>query len=210
MFTRSIIVKTILTLCAASSAVFCLSKSELAPAAAAFAPGENDYTVDAVHSSVNFRVKHMGVSYSYGRFNSISGSLTFDEKAPEKGSILIEVKAESIDTNSEGRDKHLKSPDFFNVKQFPTITFKSTSVKKAGEKMYEVTGDFTLHGVTKPVTFKAEHVGSGKGRDGGRLCGFDALARIKRSDFDMKYSLSALGDEVDLHIGIEAVQADKK
>lgn len=178
--------------------------------AGAVALDSNTYEIDGVHSAVNFRVKHMGVSYNYGRFNKFKGSLVFDEKAPEKSSITAEVDADSIDTNSEGRDKHLKGGDFFNVKQFPNITFKSTAVKKVDDKHFDVTGDFTMHGVTKPVTVRAEFVGSGKDPRVGTRVGFDLLFQVKRSDFDMKYMLEGLGDEVTIHAGVEAVQVKEK
>jgi polyisoprenoid-binding protein YceI len=160
------------------------------------------YAVDAVHSSVIFRVNHAGVSYFYGRFNSIEGAFTHHPDDASQISFDLKIKADSIDSNSEGRDNHLKSPDFFNAVEFPWITFKSTGVKSAGTNLYDVTGDLSLHGVTKPITARLEFVGSGEMR-GQQKAGFDASFTIKRSDFGMSYMLSGLGDEVKLMVGLE-------
>jgi polyisoprenoid-binding protein YceI len=121
----------------------------------------DEYQVDNKHSTVIFRVKHLGVSYFYGRFNQIEGRITFDEADPTSFVLDVEIKVESIDTNDQRRDEHLKGPDFFNAKQYKTITFKSTKVKQGKDKKYRVTGDLTLHGVTKSITVDVVHVGSG-------------------------------------------------
>ncbi len=164
------------------------------------------YEVDASHAAALFRINHFGISYTYGRFNKISGSFTFDPKDPEKSSISIEIKADSIDSNSAKRDTHLRGPDFFNVKQFPVITFKSTGIKKAGEKHFDVTGNFSLHGVTKSITVKVEHVGAKAGPDKKFRRGFDTVFTIKRSDYGMKGFLPAIGDEVQITLGMEGVR----
>ncbi len=161
------------------------------------------YKVDGVHSSVVFRVKHMNVSYFYGRFNEVSGRFTFDDSEPANSSFEITVKTKSIDTRSKKREKHLKSPDFFHVKQFPTIEFKSTAVKKTGDDTFEVTGDLTLHGETRPITVTVERVGVGPGRRGGSIAGFETVFNIKRSDFGMNFMVGPLGDDVRLMVGIE-------
>jgi polyisoprenoid-binding protein YceI len=166
----------------------------------------DSYKVDPVHSSMAFRAKHMGVAYFYGRFNQLSGTFTIDEKNPAASSFEVQIKAESIDTNNPMRDQHLKSPDFFDAKQFPLITFKSRQVKAADEMTYEVTGDLTLHGVTRPITVKLERVGSGKGPRGGYITGFDTTFTIKRSDFDMKFMLEGIGDEVRIMMGLEGTR----
>ncbi|MBI3817948.1 MAG: YceI family protein [Planctomycetes bacterium] len=189
---------------------FISSMSPVADASAAITPADATFKVDSVHSSGAFRVKHMGISYFYGRFNKITGSLVFDEAAPEKGSVSIEIAADSVDTNNKGRDEHIKSTDFFNVKQFPVITFKSTAIKKTSDKHFDISGDLTLHGVTKNITIKAEHVGSAKDPRGGAAAGFDILMQFKRSDFDMKNKLDMIGDEIDFHAGIEAGSGGKK
>ena len=164
------------------------------------------FAVDPVHTSVVFRIKHLGVSYFYGRFNETSGSVRFDSQDPARSAIAFQIKTESVDTNNGQRDGHLKSPDFFNAKEFPLISFESTQIKKAAGKTYDVTGDLTLHGVTRPITLKLEHVGTGQAspRFGYRI-GFEATATIKRSDFGIDHMLGEmLSDEVRVTVSIEA------
>src|SRR5262249_49789347 len=108
------------------------------------------FKVDTVHSSIVFKVKHMNTSYAWGRFNDFTGTFSLDDQDPGASTLDFVVKATSIDTGNAMRDRHLKSPDFFNAAQYQTITFKSTSVTKGGED-YEVKGNLTLHGVTKPI-----------------------------------------------------------
>ncbi|HRK33166.1 MAG TPA: YceI family protein, partial [Candidatus Hydrogenedentes bacterium] len=164
------------------------------------------YALDLSHSSFIFRVKHLGVSYSYGRFNDASGSFTIDEADPSKNAIEIEIKTASVDTYNEGRDKHLRNPDFFNSTEFPTMTFKSTAFKKKEGNLYEVTGDFTLLGVTKSITAEAELVGVGKGMKGEQRAGWDAVFTIDRTDFGMNYGQEGIGKEVRIIVGIEGIK----
>jgi polyisoprenoid-binding protein YceI len=163
------------------------------------------YEVDATHSSVLFRVKHLETSYFYGRFNEISGNITLDKEAPTKSRVALEIKAESVDTFNERRNQHLKSPDFFNVKQFPVIAFKSKSVKRLDADTYEITGDLTLHGVTKTLTIQAKQTGTSKNRRGNELVGFETTFTIKRSEFGMNFMLNGLSDEVKLIVSLECV-----
>src|SRR5438067_9388934 len=130
---------------------------------AAAASAAETYKLDPVHSSVLFKAKHLNVADFYGRFNDFTGTVTFDNANPSNSSVNLEVKVESLDTHEPKRDQHLKSPDFFNAKQFPVITFKSTKVEKGSADSYKVTGDFTLHGVMKPVTIEFKKTGEGKG-----------------------------------------------
>jgi polyisoprenoid-binding protein YceI len=171
------------------------------PASAAAAAAS--YKVDSVHSMVIFKVKHMGAGNFYGRFNQVSGTFTIDDADPAKGQVDFQVKADSIDTANTKRDEHLKSIDFFNVVQFPSIAFKGKEVKKTGETSYEVAGDLTLHGVTKPLQAKVEKVGTGKGRGGDTITGFEATFMVKRTDFGMTYGAGALGDEVHVIVSVE-------
>jgi len=167
------------------------------------AAAADTFKVDSVHSSVVFRVKHLNVSYFYGRFNEVSGSFAFDDSEPANSSFELSVKTKSIDTHSKKREKHLKSPDFFHVKQFPTIDFKSTAVKKTGDDTFEITGDLTLHGETRPITVTVERVGVAPGRRGGSVAGFETVFNIKRSEFGMNFMVGPLGDDVRLMIAIE-------
>jgi polyisoprenoid-binding protein YceI len=171
-----------------------------APAAA------DDYAIDPVHSGVSFRIQHVGLSSVQGRFNEFSGAFTIDPDAA-KCSFRMEIKVDSVDSNNKQRDTHLKSPDFFNAKQFPTITFKSTSVK-ATDGGYEVTGDLTMHGVTKPVTFTLNGGKTAEFPKGVKRTGYSGEVKIKRSDFEVGKPdfAAALGDEVPVAIDFEGTK----
>jgi polyisoprenoid-binding protein YceI len=165
----------------------------------------DDFKVDPVHSSVSFQVQHAGISYVHGRFNVVSGEFTIDKTDPSKSSCALSIKAESVDTNNQQRDTHLKSADFFNVKQFPTITFKSTAFK-AVEGGYEVTGDLTLHGETKAVTFKLSGGKETEFPPKVKRTGYWADLKINRSDFGMNKMLEAIGDTVFISVGVEGTK----
>ncbi len=164
------------------------------------------YDVDPVHSFINFRAKHLNVSYAYGRFVGPKGTLVIDEADPSKSTLEVSVQADKITTDHEGRDKHLKGPDFFDVKQFPTISFKSTSVKKTDDTKWEVAGDLSLHGVTKPLTVTVTRIGTGPGMKGETRTGLESMFTVKRSDFGMTNMIPAVGDEITLVIAIEAIK----
>jgi polyisoprenoid-binding protein YceI len=161
-----------------------------------------NYAADGAHSSLVYRVKHMNSTYFWGRFNSIDGAFALDEANPAECRFEFKVKADSVDTGIPKRDLHLKSPDFFNVVQFPTIAFKSQSVTKAGDG-YDVTGDLTLHGVTKPVKVKVVPTGKAKDQRGTPIAGIEATFTIKRTDFGMSNMVGPVGDDVWITVGIE-------
>ena len=166
----------------------------------------DDYVIDAAHSGVSFQISHLGLSYIQGRFDEFSGNFTIDSSDPAKSSFSLSIKTESVDTNNAGRDKHLRSPDFFNVKQFPAITFASTAVK-AIEGGYEVTGDLTLHGETKPVTFSLKGGKSAQFPPGVHRTGFStSQIVVKRSDFGVGKPMPVLGDEVYVSISFEGTK----
>jgi polyisoprenoid-binding protein YceI len=166
------------------------------------------YTADPVHSSVVFRIKHMNTSYSWGRFNTLAGKFTIDHADPSQCQLDFVVDTESVDTANAKRDEHLKSPDFFNAKQFPKITFKSTSIKvpASDDDPYEVTGNLTLHGVTKPVVAKVKATGFSKGMDGKPIAGIEGNFTLKRSDFGMTNMVGPVGDDVWVNVSIEGAQ----
>jgi polyisoprenoid-binding protein YceI len=168
------------------------------------AQAADTYKVDTVHSTVIFRIKHMNTSYFNGRFNALSGTIALDEQNPASSVIDLKMTSDSIDTGDAKRDQHVKGPDFLNVKQFPTITFKSKQVSKSASGSYDVTGDLTLHGVTKPITIKLEPTGAGAGPRGGAVVGFETLFTVKRSDFGMSNMIPMLGDEIRMTVDIEA------
>ena len=166
------------------------------------AHGADTYKVDPVHSSVVFSIKHNGVTNFYGAFKEISGTVSFDAADSSKSSVELTVPVESIDTRSEKRDQHLKSPDFFNAKQFPTITFKSSKIEGSGDS-YKISGDLTIHGVTKPITADFKRGADGKGGQGKTTGGGEARFTIKRSDYDMKFMVGPLGDDVNIILSLE-------
>lgn len=162
------------------------------------------YELDGTHASVSFKIAHAGVSWTHGRFNGIKGAFTVDP-SPGKSSFEVTIAADSVDTNQPQRDEHLRSPDFFNVKQFPAITFKSTSVKPV-EKGLEVTGDFTLHGVTKPITLVFEGGKTTEFPAGVARTGYTTQLVLKRTDFGVGKPNPGLGDEVYIDISFEGTR----
>jgi len=188
-----------------AAAVLSLATAAFANTAPAPAPA-GTYRIDAVHSGAFFEVGHLGgVSRFMGRFRDLSGELVVD--APEKSRVKVEVKTDSVDSNHDGLDKHLRSPDFFSAVQYPTMTFTSTglTLNPAGEGT--LAGNLTLRGVTRPVTFKLRHVGTGKGMKGEQRVGYVATGTIRRTDFGVNFGApNAATDDVDLRINIEAVK----
>ena len=173
--------------------------------------GVETLQVDPVHSSLVFRVKHNNVSYVFGEIVDKKGTFKFDPKNPEKSSFSVEAAVESIQTHNEQRNDHLKSPDFFNAKQFPKLTFKSTSVKKRSGETFEVTGDLTIHGQTKKVTTLVQMTGTGQNQEGKKLRGFYSTMNIKRSDFGMDFMIDGgVSDEVKLFLAFETIADDAK
>lgn len=163
------------------------------------------YKIDSVHSSVAFCAMHLGITNFYGRFNEVAGDVVFDKENPAKSSVNVTVQTESIDTHNPKRDQHLKSPDFFNSKQFPAITFKSNKVEGSGDA-FKVTGDFTLHGVTKPITVEFKKLGEGKGMQGEMRAGGETKFTIKRSEYGMNFMPGGVGDEVTIMLSLEGVK----
>lgn len=165
------------------------------------------YELDNAHTSAVFKIKHLDSTYVHGRFNDVKGQVVFDAKNPSKSSVEIEIDTNSIDTKIQKRDDHLRSPDFLNVKEFPKMMFKSTSVVRANANNYKVTGNLTLHGVTKKVTANFVKMNENvKGMQGELRGGGEVTFKIKRSDFGMKYMLNVVGDEVFITVGAEGIK----
>lgn len=167
------------------------------------------FRIDATHSAVLFRVKHAGVSYFHGRFNKVSGTFVLDKNDPGASSFTVSVKADSADTADARRDRHIKSQDFLNAKQFPTIDFKSTNVVADGPNAFEVSGDFTMHGVTRPIKAKVTLIGEAhvNSRFGYRA-GVEVRFSLKRSDFGMTTYIKEgmLGDEIGFTVALEGAR----
>ncbi len=164
------------------------------------------YKLDPDHTSIIFRVKHLSVANVYGRFSGATGSFVFDEKSPANNSIEIQVGAETVNTAVDQRDKHLRSPDFFDVTEYPLILFKSKSVRKLDNNNFEVSGDLMLLGQTRPLSVVVVQTGQGKDPWGNFRRGFETTFTIKRSDFGMNFMPSVASDEVNLSVSLEGIK----
>jgi polyisoprenoid-binding protein YceI len=168
----------------------------------------SSWTIDPNHSQVNFQIRHMGVSNVRGSISGVTGTVVWDAQEPSKSSVEATITTKTVTTNNDKRDAHLKSPDFFNVEKFPTMTFKSTSVTGTSGKL-QVIGDLTLGGVTKSVTLDVDGPSAPQKDQKGKLVtGFSISGTLKRSDFNFgqKFTLPVLGDEVRFTIDSEAGQ----
>ena len=170
---------------------------------------QDTYKIDPVHSEVSFKIRHL-LAKTSGRFTKSAGVIKIDKADVGKSSVEITIEVASINTDNEARDKHLKSVEFFDVEKFPTITFKSTSVKEVTKGKLEVTGDFTLHGVTKKITIPITNAGTMAGmQPGSVVAGFtDGAVTINRNDYGIKTYPGALGDDVAISLNIEAGKVD--
>lgn len=177
-----------------------------APVLSAVAVAADSYKVDASHSSINFRILHFGAGYTYGRFNDFAGTVSFDDANPGASKVEVTVQATSVDTGVVKRDDHLRSPDFFSVKEFPTISFVGKSYTKKADGSWDVTGELTLHGVKKTVTVNVVKVGQGKGMMGEARAGYLATLNVKRSEYGMTQMLEGIGDDVRMEIALEGVK----
>jgi polyisoprenoid-binding protein YceI len=172
------------------------------------------WEIDAAHSQVTFSVRHMMISTVKGQFTVLSGHLHIDEQNPANSSVDAQVETASIDTRDPRRDGHLQSPDFFDAAQYPTITFKSTSVVPLGGNEYNVIGDLSMHGVTKPVTFKAEYAGQGKNPYGMQVAGLSATTKVNRKDWGLNWNQGLesggvlVSEEVKIEIDLQAAYKD--
>ena len=169
------------------------------------------FVFDKVHSSIGFQIRHL-FSNVIGKFDDFAGTIQFDEANPEQSSVEVTIKTASVDTGVKMRDDDLRSPNFFDAEKYPEITFKSKSVKTTGKDTADVTGDLTMHGVTKEVVLKVELIGKGAGMKGSIVSGWDATTALKRSDFGLAWNkviegTQVVGDDVKVELHIEA---DKK
>ena len=171
------------------------------------------HTIDSSHSLIEFSVKHMMVTTVKGRFTKFSGDVEIDEANPANSKVDVIIDAASVTTSDEKRDGHLRSADFFEPEKYPQITFHSTTVEALGGEKYRVTGDFTMHGVTRPITFDITREGVTKSMQGKELQGFSATLTLSRKDFGLEWNVALesggwlVSDQVKIALEIEVVSA---
>jgi polyisoprenoid-binding protein YceI len=175
----------------------------------------SSWNIDASHSQVGFAVKHLVISNVRGEFGAYQGKLVLDDSDVTRSSVEATIDANSLNTKVADRDAHLKGPDFFDVAKYPSITFKSTKVAKAGKDQLKVTGDLTLHGVTRPVVLDVSTSPEVKGMYGETRRAFAATTRISRKDYGLTWNKlveagPAVGDEVTIALDLEAVKDQPK
>jgi polyisoprenoid-binding protein YceI len=188
-----------------------LTLAALLLSAASLASAADTFTIDSSHSEAAFRVRHF-MSRVSGKFANVSGVVNIDRAKPTASSVDLTIKTESIDTGVANRDKHLRSADFFETEKFPDITFKSTKIAATSKKdVYDVTGDFTMHGVTKQITVPVEVLGWQSNPQGERV-GFGFSTKLNRKDYGVVWNRvldnggAMLSDDVDIDVSIEAVK----
>jgi polyisoprenoid-binding protein YceI len=170
-----------------------------------------EFKIDSGHSNVQFVARHL-VSKVNGEFQDFDGEFSFDPKNPSKAMVKADIKVDSINTKIADRDKHLKSKDFFDSEKFPTLRFVSNKFVAESDNKYKMSGDLTMHGITKPVTFDVEYLGAMDDPSGNHRVGFTASSKINRKDFGMNWNKAldkggfVLGDDVQININIEGVE----
>ncbi|MDX2322107.1 MAG: YceI family protein [Moritella sp.] len=192
--------KQILAAVIATSSVFAVAAPNVAQAA--------DYKVDVAgaHASVQFKIKHLGYSWLLGRFNTFDGGFSYDAKSPNASQINMVIDTASLDSNHAERDKHLKSDDFLDVKKFPKATFKSQSMNFSDAEHGTVTGEFTLKGITKTITFPVTKIGEGSDPWGGYRVGFTGETDLKLTDYGITTNLGPASTHVQMTLNIEGVR----
>jgi polyisoprenoid-binding protein YceI len=173
----------------------------------------NPWQLDPAHSAIHFSVRHMMVSNVRGSFRKFDLEVDFDPEHPELGSVAATVDAASIDTGQEQRDEHLRSADFLNVEQFPRLNFRSTSVEPRGGTAFALTGELTMHGVTRTVVFDAQYVGEAVNPQGGHSAGLSASASINRHEWGLAWNVALeaggllVADDIKVEVEIELTRA---
>lgn len=170
------------------------------------APERYEMDIEGAHAFIQFKIKHLGYSWLLGRFNQFEGEFELDKDNIEKSKVNVTIDVASIDSNHPDRDKHLRGSDFLEVKKFPKATFVSTKVEKTSDTTAKVTGDFTLKGVTKPLTLDVTYIGGGKDPWGGYRQGFEATTEFKLKDFGITYNLGPASEVVEIYISAEGIR----
>jgi len=167
-----------------------------------------EYVIDTkgAHASIEFKIKHLGYSWLTGRFNTFEGNFSYDEKQPNSSSIEVTIDTMSLDSNHSDRDKHLKGKDFLNVSKFSQANFSSSSITFSDADNAKVSGNFTLHGVTKAITFDITKIGAGNDPWGGYRAGFSGTVSLKLADYGIDYNLGPASTHVDITLHVEGVR----
>lgn len=168
-----------------------------------------EFVIDTekAHAFIQFRIQHLGFSWIYGRFNNFSGDFSYDENNPSAAKINVTIDVASIDTNHAERDKHLRKDEFLDVKKYPEANFSSTSFTETGDGKAVMQGDFTLHGVTRPITINVEHVGHGDDPWGGYRRGFYGATSFRPADYGIDMSkLGPSAGEIFLELSLEGIR----
>jgi polyisoprenoid-binding protein YceI len=170
------------------------------------------WTIDSAHSEVNFSVRHMMISNVRGRFEKFTGKIDFDENKPENTTVDVQIEAASLSTRDEQRDAHLRSPDFFDVENFPYLTFESKRVELIDEKHAELIGDLTIRDITREVILDVEFSGTSRSPWGTTNAGFTASTRISRKNWNLNWNVALetggwlVGDEIKIDLELEIIR----
>jgi polyisoprenoid-binding protein YceI len=172
------------------------------------------WNIDVAHSTAEFSIRHLMISTVKGRFSDIEGYIEGEPENLESGSVSVSLDVSTVDTRQSDRDTHLRSADFFDVEKFPKMTFQSTKITPSGNNRYQVSGDLTIHGVTRAETFDVTFEGRAKDPWGGERAGFSGSATINRKDYGLQWNVALeaggvmVGDQVKINVEIEAVRQD--
>lgn len=167
-----------------------------------------EYVIDrqGMHASIQFKISHLGYSWLWGRFNDFDGKLNYDSKKPNEAKINVTINTRSVDSNHAERDKHIRGKGLLETKQYPEAKFVSTSYTQNEDKSGVLTGDFTLHGVTKPISIDVKFIGEGKDPWGGYRIGFEGTTKLSLADYNITKNLGPASKDLELFFAIEAIQ----
>ncbi len=188
------------------AAIALLSASLALPGITVAAPEQYVIDTEGAHAFIQFRIKHLGYSWLYGRFNDFEGTFTYDPDDTSASAIDVTVKTASLDSNHAERDKHLRGEDFLEVDKYPTARFKTTSYKETGLDKSVLEGELTLKGVTKPITIEVERIGHGPDPWGGYRRGFEGRTSFALKDFGIDYNLGPASREVEMMLTVEGIR----
>ena len=167
-----------------------------------------DYVIDTkgAHAFIQFQIKHLGYSWLVGRFNTFSGEFSYDEANPDAAKVAVTIDTASVDSNHAERDRHLRAEELLDVKQFPQARFVSTAYRDLGDGKGQLSGDLTLHGVTRPITIDVTQIGAGDDPWGGYRRGFEGRTSFALKDFGIQRDLGPASQVVQLWLGVEGVR----